>query len=370
MSKFLQVSILWLGISFAVAVTAAEDQPNLNIRLPEGFKIEVLVSGLNGARSMALSDNDTLFVGTMRKGSVYAVSNVFDDDRKTYTLAEKIKMPNGVAFHDGDLYVSGLLEVLRYSDIDDKLDNPGVPDVIIPNLSKKMLHGWKHIEFGPDGMLYLPQGSPCNVCDAPEFGTITRYNPDGSGAEVIARGIRNTVGMAWHPETEELWFTDNGRDVMGDDIPPDELNRLAVEGSHFGFPFCHGGEFVEPDPKLAALGSCADAVPPVQQLGAHVAALGLKFYTGEMFPEEYRNQIFIAEHGSWNRSQKAGYRISLVRLEGNKAVSYEPFAEGWLDNDTVNGRPVDLLVAPDGSLLMSDDQQGLVYRISYDSDSD
>jgi glucose/arabinose dehydrogenase len=367
MQVLLSLLLVALFVSSASAADSPAEPPFLDLRLPEGFKAEVLVSGLTDARAMALSDNNTLFVGSFRKGRVYAVTDVFSEAPQIYTIADGRRMPSGVAFHDGDLYVGEITQVVKYEDIEDKLANPGEPVVVVGDLSKKMLHGWKHIQIGPDDKLYVPQGSPCNVCDMPEFGTITRYELDGSAPDVVARGVRNVVGMAWHPQTSELWFTDNGRDRMGDDIPPDELNRLVDEGSHFGFPFCHGGTIVEPDPKLAALGSCADAVAPVQQLGPHVAALQLRFYTGDMFPAEYRNQIFIAEHGSWDRSEKIGYRIMLVRLDGNKVVSYEPFAEGWLDadGDTVHGRPVDVLMAPDGSLLVSDDSQGLVYRISY-----
>jgi len=359
--------LLAVYVSSAFAADTPAEPPFLDVRLPEGFKIEVLVSGLSSARGMALSDDNTLFVGTFRKGHVYAVSNVFSETRQIYTIAEERKLPSGIALHDGDLYVGEVTQVVRFDDIEDNLANPGEPEIVVGDFSKKMLHGWKHIQIGPDDKLYVPQGSPCNACDLPEFGVITRYELDGSEPEVVARGIRNSVGMAWHPVTGELWFTDNGRDRLGDDIPPDELNRVVEEGAHFGFPFCHGGTIIEPDPKLAGLGSCADSVAPVQQLGPHVAALQLRFYTGDMFPDEYRNQIFIAEHGSWDRSEKIGYRIMLVRLDGNKAVSYEPFAEGWLDSDgdTVHGRPVDMLVAPDGSLLVSDDSQGLIYRISY-----
>ncbi len=228
-------------------------------------------------------------------------------------------------------------------------------------------HSWKYMATGPDQKLYLAVGSPCNVCDEPDYGVILRMETDGSGREVVARGIRNTVGFDWQPATGELWFTDNNRDMMGDDEPPGELNRLAEEGAHFGFPFCHGIDTVEPEAELAKLGTCADSVPPVVELPAHVAALGMAFYDGDMFPAEYRNQIFIAEHGSWNRTEKTGYRVSLVRLDesGRKAVSYEVFAQGWLQGDSVGGRPADVIVAPDGSLLVSDDKGGRIYRISY-----
>jgi glucose/arabinose dehydrogenase len=227
-------------------------------------------------------------------------------------------------------------------------------------------HGWKFIAFGPDNKLYVPVGAPCNIClrDNEIYASITRMDPDGSNHEVFAHGIRNTVGFDWHPETNELWFTDNGRDMMGDDIPPDELNRAPQKGIHFGYPFFHGNSI--PDPEFGEGKNADDYVMPVQELGPHVAALGMRFYTGNMFPAEYRNQIFIAEHGSWNRSEKIGYRVMLVKLNGNNAVSYEPFAEGWLRGESVSGRPVDVLVMPDGALLLSDDYAGVIYRITYE----
>jgi glucose/arabinose dehydrogenase len=232
---------------------------------------------------------------------------------------------------------------------------------------KETHHGWKFIAFGPDGWLYVPVGAPCNVCepDPDRYAAIFRMRPDGSATEIVARGVRNTVGFDWHPETKELWFTDNGRDWSGDDRPPDELNRLARAGQHFGFPYCHGGN--QTDDRFGEKQDCSRFVPPVQNLGAHVAALGMRFYTGKQFPEAYRNQVFIAEHGSWNRSRKSGYRITLVRLQGNRAVSYETFATGWLQGESAWGRPVDVLVAPDGSLLVSDDYAGAIYRIRYDA---
>lgn len=220
--------------------------------------------------------------------------------------------------------------------------------------------------FGPDDKLYVAIGAPCNTCDRDQedFATIQRMNPDGSNREVVARGVRNSVGFTWHPVTHELWFTDNGRDLLGDDVPPCELNRLSRVGENFGFPFCHAGTIT--DPEFGKLGRCADVTPPVQALGPHVAPLGLRFYTGNQFPAEYRHQAFIAEHGSWNRSKKIGYRITLVKLDGNRAVSYTPFVSGWLKPDgTVTGRPVDLLQLPDGSLLVSDDKAGAIYRITY-----
>jgi glucose/arabinose dehydrogenase len=261
--------------------------------------------------------------------------------------------------------VAEVHRILRFPKIETHLEKPGLPQVVYDQYPKDRAHGWKFIRFGPDGRLYVPVGAPCNVCksDNPIYASITRLNRDGSGFEIFAHGVRNTVGFDWNPATGELWFTDNGRDWLGDDQPPDELNYAPIQGLHFGFPFCHGG--IIADPEYGSARSCKQYTPPAMALGAHVAALGMRFYTGRMFPTNYRNQIFIAEHGSWNRSEKVGYRISLVKLSGNKAVSYEPFATGWLTGSLAWGRPVDLLVMPDGSLLVSDDKNGVIYRITY-----
>jgi glucose/arabinose dehydrogenase len=334
------------------------------ISLPAGFQIATFAE-VPGARSLALASSGTVFVGT-RGDKVYAVADTNSDftaDR-VYRIADGLFMPNGVAFRDGDLYVAEVNRILRFDDIESRLDNPPQPIVIDDSYPSDRSHGWKFIAFGPDGKLYVPVGAPCNVCEPPDpiYETITCINPDGSGREIFASGIRNTVGFAWHPQTRELWFTDNGRDNMGDDVPPDELNRAPLAGLHFGFPYCHGGEI--PDAQFNER-PCSEFVPPAMKLGPHVAALGMRFYTGIMFPEEYRNQIFIAEHGSWNRSTPIGYRVMLVRLEGDRAVSYEVFAEGWLEDGDAWGRPVDLLVMPDGSMLVSDDHGGKIYRITY-----
>jgi len=283
-------------------------------------------------------------------------------------VASDLREPAGVAFRNGALYVSAVSRILRYDDIERRLDRPPQPVVVSDAFPTDGHHGRKFIAFGPDGKLYVPVGAPCNVCapDPERYAQISRMNADGSGREIVARGVRNSVGFAWHPVTGDLWFTDNGRDNLGDDIPPDELNHLTRSGQDFGFPYCHAGTI--PDPEFGSRRACSEFVPPAQPLGPHVAALGLRFYTGSQFPPAYRNQVFIAEHGSWNRSRKIGYRISLVRLDAaGKALSYEPFAEGWLDAASQNawGRPADVLVAADGSLLVSDDTAGAIYRISY-----
>ncbi|MEZ5499916.1 MAG: PQQ-dependent sugar dehydrogenase [Steroidobacteraceae bacterium] len=333
--------------------------------VPPGFAIEILVDGLDSARSLARGDGGTLFVGTSTAGKVYAVRFDAGGTPALHTLASGLNMPNGVAFHERALYVAEVDRIVRYDDIESRLDRPPTP-VLIAELPKERHHGRRYLAFGPDGKLYTAIGAPCNVCDREGFAEIIRMNPDGSARETVARGVRNTVGFDWHPGSAEMWFTDNGRDLLGDDAPPCELNRVAAgsDSPHYGFPFCHGIDIK--DPQFGSGIDCARFIAPVQPLGAHVAPLGLRFYTGHQFPAQYRDQAFIAEHGSWNRTRKSGYRISLVRLSGNGAANYDSFASGWLrPDDTVIGRPVDLLIDPDGSLLVSDDMNGLVYRIHY-----
>lgn len=343
---------------------SATDKVLENVSLPPGFKLEVFTDQVPAARSMALGAQGTVFVGT-RRGHVYAVSGdpAGAQPPTVRVLARRLNMPNGVAFWDGALYVAEVNRILRYEDIEASLDRPPAPQVVRDDLPRDRHHGWRYIAFGPDGRLYVPIGAPCNVCNEPGYAVITRMNPDGSHHEVFARGVRNTVGFTWHPQTKELWFTDNGRDWMGDDRPPCELNVAPRAGMHFGFPFCHGRDIK--DPEFGHLGDCSRATPPVQELDAHVAPLGVKFYTGDLFPAPYRGRVFIAEHGSWNRSKKSGYRITTVTLDGNRAVAYEPFATGFHRGNEVFGRPVDLLMLPDGSMLVSDDTAGAIYRISF-----
>jgi glucose/arabinose dehydrogenase len=343
------------------------DLPIEKLKLPPGFQVDVYAANVKNARSMVLSPNGTLFVGTRKEGSVYAIPNT---DRNAWgdrviEIASGLEMPNGVALHAGALYVAEVSRVLRFDEIEKRLDDPPKPVELPTRFPTDEHHGWKFIAIGPDEKLYVPVGAPCNICQRGEkvYASITRMNLDGSGFEVYAHGIRNTVGFAWHPETKELWFTDNGRDMLGDDIPPDELNRAPKAGLHFGYPFCHGKAIV--DPELGNPKSCEQSTPPVAELGPHVAALGMRFYTGKMFPEEYRNLILIAEHGSWNRSTKIGYRVMRVRPNGDRADDYRPFVTGWLEDDEPWGRPVDVLVMPDGALLVSDDYADAIYRISY-----
>ncbi|MDH4053785.1 MAG: PQQ-dependent sugar dehydrogenase [Gammaproteobacteria bacterium] len=332
-----------------------------DIQLPPGFSIDVYAE-VPGARSLALGEKGTVFVSNRKGSAVYAV--VSDGGRtRTIKLLDGLDTPNGIAVHDGDLYVAEIDRVTRYDDIEANLSK--VPDGIRLDidLPSERHHGWRYIGFGPDDKLYVSIGVPCNICDEVGYGQIIRMQADGGERETVANGVRNSVGFTWHPDNGELWFTDNGRDMLGDDLPADELNHASSDGQHFGYPYCHQGDTL--DPEFGVGKDCADYRAPAQKLGAHVAPLGVRFYTGTQFPAEYRNQIFIAEHGSWNRSKRVGYRVSLVRLEDGVPVSYEPFASGWLKREAVSGRPVDLLVLTDGSLLVSDDHADRIYRIRY-----
>ncbi len=352
-----------------VQVFKPSELPLDKIKLPEGFKIELFAEGVKNARSLELSPSGTLFVGTRGEDKVYALRDTNADFRadEIITIAEGLNTPNGVAFRDGDLYVAEINRILRFENIEAQLDNPPDPVVVFDDYPTETHHGWKFIDFGPDGKLYVPVGAPCNICESEDeiFASITRLDPDGTNMEIVHRGIRNTVGFAWHPETGHLWFTDNGRDWMGDDQPPCELNHAPEEGLHFGYPYCHGGDI--PDPEFGDKRSCDEFSDPAQNLGPHVAPLGMEFYTAQQFPAEYRGDVFIAEHGSWNRSKKIGYRITMVEIdEHNNASGYKPFAEGWLDDGDVWGRPVDIELLPDGSMLVSDDFADAIYRIYYD----
>ena len=359
----------------ATLIPSPDDLPLDKITLPEGFTIDIYADSVPNARQMALAPGGTLFVGSRRGGKVHAVVDENGDFKtdKIYLIAEGLTMPSGLAFRDGSLYVAAVDSILRYDDIEARLDNPPEPVVVVGDLPSDRHHGWKFIDFGPDGKLYVPIGTPCNVCIEPDpYATILRMNPDGSEREVYARGVRNSVGFAWHPVTGDLWFTDNGRDNISpdpnitDNLPSCELNHAPEPGMHFGYPYIHQGD--TPDPEFGAGHSPDDYTPPAVNLGPHVAPLGIEFYTGAMFPGEYTNQAFIAEHGSWNRQQKIGYRIKQVFFDENGlATGQEVFAEGWLDDEeqTSWGRPVDFETMPDGSLLVSDDQANVVYRISY-----
>jgi glucose/arabinose dehydrogenase len=350
---------------FAAAGPASQRLPVEEIRVPPGFRVDVYADAVPRARAMAVSPSGTVFVGTTG-GNVYALTSRpgSASAERVVVVARGLHLPNGVAFRGGALYVAEVERIWRYDDIERRLSSPPRPVLVAEGFPHEEGHGLRVLRFGPDNWLYMGIGVPCNVCARPDpYGTILRFRPDGSDREVFARGIRNSVGFDWDPASKELWFTDNGRDWLGDDAPPDELNRAPRPGMNFGFPYCHGGTIS--DPELGRLHPCSEFTAPEQKLGPHVASLGMRFYTGEMFPPEYRGQVFIAEHGSWNRSRKIGYRVTLVKLSGGHAVSYAPFAEGWLQGEHAWGRPVDVLVMPDGALLVSDDQAGAIYRISY-----
>jgi len=361
------IRILAATLTAAAGVHAAIAAPPIErVKLPPGFEITVFAEDVRNARSMVLGEKGWLFVSTRSAGNVYALRHDGVKALETVTMAAGLNMPNGVALKDGALYVAEVDRVWRYDAIEASLPKAPRPVLVYDGYPTDRHHGWKFIRFGPDGWLYVPVGAPCNVCDREDpYASITRLKPDGLAMEVVARGVRNSVGFDWHPVTKELWFTDNGRDMMGDDVPPDELNHAPKPGMHFGFPYCHGGEI--PDPDFAKGRACAEFAPPARKFGAHVASLGMRFYTGTMFPAEYRNQIFIAEHGSWNRSKKSGYRVMRARLEGGKVVEHAVFAEGFLDaaTDSAWGRPVDVQVMPDGALLVSDDHANAIYRIAW-----
>lgn len=352
-----------LAVCAAAGVRAAPALERL--QLPPGFRIALFADDVRNARSMALGAQGTVFVGTRDAGNVYAL--VHDGQRATAVkrIASGLESPNGVAFRDGALYVAEISRILRFDAIEARLDDPPAPVVVTDAFPDDGHHGWKFIAFGPDGKLYVPVGAPCNICEpSARHALIARIGADGSGYEVVARGVRNSVGFDWNPADGSLWFTDNGRDWLGDDSPPCELNRVAQPGQHFGYPYCHGGDVADPEYGGEAH-ACKDYVAPQVRFGAHTAPLGMRFYDGAMFPPEYRGDVFVAQHGSWNRSRKVGYQLVRVRIEDGRAVGAEPFVHGWLQGQDVSGRPVDVLVMPDGSMLVSDDKNGAIYRITY-----
>jgi glucose/arabinose dehydrogenase len=351
-----------LALLAAFACSSAFAAPALDqIRLPAGFRITLYSGDTPQARSLALGAKGTLFVGSAGD-KVYAIA----PGGRARVVASGLQAPHGVAFRDGALYVAEIGRILRYDGIEERLENPPKPVIIAEDLPTERHHGLKPIRFGPDGKLYIGIGAPCNACEPKEgYGVIQRLDANpGAKRETFARGVRNSVGFDWDPRTKELWFTDNGRDMLGDDVPADELDHAPKAGMNFGFPYCHAGDV--PDPQYGKKQPCSAFTPPAQKLGAHVASLGMRFYTGDRFPPQYRGAIFIAEHGSWNRSTKSGYRVTVVTLGADgKAQRYEPFAQGWLQGESAWGRPVDVIVAPDGALLVSDDSAGAVYRIDY-----
>ena len=365
--RIVLLAALALGCGRGVGSAAVAGRaPELaRIVLPPGFDIAFYAREVPGARSLALSPSGVVYVGS-REGLVHALVDLDHDFRaeKVHVVASGLEEPNGVAFRDGALYVAEVSRVLRYDDIERQLEKPPKPVVVYDRLPREHHHDWRYLRFGPDGWLWLGIGAPCNVCEVDDpYASIARLSTDGKRLEVFARGIRNTVGFDWQPGSGELWFTDNGRDWLGDDQPPDELDRAPRAGLHFGFPYCHGGDLA--DPEHGGRRPCRDFVAPAVKLGPHVAAIGMRFYRGKQFPGTYRGAIFIAEHGSWNRTQPIGYRVMVVDVKGERASHYRTFASGWLQGSEAWGRPVDVLELPDGSLLLSDDHLGAVYRISY-----
>ncbi len=363
---------LGCGASEPIRAAMADPLPLETLSLPPGFRISVW-GRIPGARSLALGGNGTIFVGTRSaEGSVYALRDNDGDGEadELHTLAKNLFMPNGVAVRDGDLYVAEVDRILRFDDIESRLANPGEPVVVTDQLPDMRHHGWKYIDFGPDDKLYFNVGAPCNRCESadPLFASIARMNPDGSDIEPVALGVRNSVGFDWHPETGQLWFTDNNADWLGDDNPPGEMNILTEVGQHFGYPYCHGIDSA--DPWHQRYGACDEFTPPTQELGPHVAAIGMTFYRGDQFPEGYWGHALVAEHGSWNRSERIGYRLTLVPVADGMADGYEDFVTGWIGapEGRAWGRPVDILELPGGDILVSDDRADAIYRIWYEGE--
>ena len=367
MNQVSKIFAVIAALLMACGSDASETDKKLaQITLPPGFAISVYAEGVENARQLTRGDRGTVFAGSRNAGKVHALVDSDGDQvaDRVYLIDQGLNMPSGLEFRNGSLYVGAVDRILRYDDIESLLDQPPKPELVSAAFPDKTHHGWKYLRFGPDNHLYVPVGAPCNICDEPGFAQIRRINADGSGDEVHASGIRNSVGLAFHPDTGDLWFTDNGRDMLGEDIPSDELNHVTQAGQHFGYPYCHQGDL--PDPEFGVGKSCADYTAPAVRLGAHVAALGLTFYTGSMFPADYKGQLFIARHGSWNRSEKVGYDIALVRFDATgNPVGVEVFASGWLQGQQAWGRPNDVLQLADGSLLVSDDQANAVYRIAF-----
>lgn len=377
--------VLSLGICGGlvnVACAEVTDAQLHSLQMRPGFAIELLTDEVPNARQMALSPAGTLFVGTRSKGSVYAIPNALTTissistasnrpaSLPVITIAQDLTLPSGLVMHGDDLLVGAVSKILRFKDIEQHLASNAPYQVVTDELPNKTHHGWKYLSMGPDGFLYVPVGAPCNICESkdPRFASILRMNPKNGASTIYAAGIRNTVGLAWHPQTQQLWFSENGRDMLGDDVPPEEINQITAPSQHFGYPYIHAGNL--PDPEFGADADPAEYQGPEASFQAHSAPLGIAFYDGTQFPVEYRQALLIAEHGSWNRSKKVGYRISLLQTGSSgqnkaEAATVEPFITGWLDGEDNWGRPNDVLVTPDGSLLISDDQAGAIYRVSY-----
>ena len=347
--------------------TAADKLPIEKLKAPKGFKIELYAAGVGNARTLRQGDKGTVFVGSRLLDKVYAIVDK-GEKREVKPIYSGLYRPNGLAFKDGVLYIAELSRISKVEKIEDNLDNPPKPVVIYDDLPKDEAHGWKFLTIGPDDKLYFQVGAPCNICmPSPAHAQIRRINLDGSGAEVVARGIRQIVGMDFSPITKQLYFTENSRDWLSEDIPEEKLNRLTQPGKdNFGYPYCHQGNIA--DQEFGWGHSCDEFTKPIALLGPHTAALGMRFYTGNTFPSEYRNAIFIARHGSWNRTKKLGGDIVVAKLSEDGAVkSIEPFITGFIENNNYVGRPADVEFVKDGSMLISDDFNGAVYRVTYSS---
>ena len=365
------ISLFWLCAFSPLALS--HDLPLDRLNLPAGFRIDVFAEVTN-PRQLAVSPTGTVFAGSRRAGKVHAIIDSNQDGvaESVVEIDIGLEMPSGIAFRDGDLFVGAVNRILVYRDVEQHLGKPMTPEVLTDALPTDLHHGWKFLDFGPDGHLYFNVGAPCNIClkDNPWYASIMRVDPDQQPMkfDVFAHGVRNTVGFTWHPDTGDLWFTDNGRDHMGDEIPPCELNVATAPGMHFGYPFVHGTDITDPEfgnqqPENLVV------TPPARDLGAHVAPLGLTFYQGNRFPTAFRKGVFIAEHGSWNRSPEAGhvgYRITHVKPMEDGELDYSVFIDGWLGDNERWGRPVDLLELPDGSLLISDDKANVIYRLTWE----
>ncbi|MGR9012804.1 MAG: PQQ-dependent sugar dehydrogenase [Gammaproteobacteria bacterium] len=366
--KVILIALFLIKPYLAIAQQNSPQDMLKRLHVPTGFTLSIFADNLPNARSLALGDNGVVFVGTGSEGAVYAVQDSNTDgiaDRR-YVIARSLYLPNGVAYKDDSLYVAEVNRIIRFDHITQHLANPPKPVTVYDQFPSDQHHGWKYLRFGPDNKLYTSVGAPCNVCEPAKaiYSSLVRLNVDGSDFEILARGIRSSVGFDWQPKTNALFFTDNGRDYLGDDLPPDELNQWTIAGEHFGFPYCHGG--VVPDPEFANGKKCRQFTAPMWKFKAHIAPLGLRFYQGKQFPTRFKNQLFVAEHGSWNRSEPHGYRVALVKFKQGKPISEEIFINGWLtENGSVLGRPVDILEMPDGSLLISDDKLGVIYKVEY-----
>jgi glucose/arabinose dehydrogenase len=355
---------------------AADKLPLDKLKVPKGFKLEVYAAGVPNARSLRLGDKGTVFVSNRVLDKVYAIVDK-GGKREVKVIASGMHSPNGIAFHKGTLYIAEIERISKIDNIENVLDNPPKPTVIYSDLPNDEPHGWKFLVVGPDEKLYFNIGAPCNICvPSDKHAQIRRIDLDGKNPEVVARGIRQIVGMDFHPSLKMLYWTENQRDWLSEDVPEDELNRLVNPGKdNFGYPYCHQGNL--PDQEFGWGHKCSEFVPPIALLGPHAAALGMRFYTGSMLPAEYRGNIIMARHGSWNRSVKFGGDVVLVKLNkqglplqpwdmsATKRTDIVPIVTGFLQNNNYVGRPVDVLQMKDGSLLISDDFNGAVYRLSY-----